>query len=341
MHFCKYELAAIALLSGAIPVSAMAADMDNLYPQRQITLVIGYPPGGGAEALARLLAKHMGEELGQKMIVDFRPGAAGNIGAKAVARARPDGHTLYLGARPNTIHKAMYPQLDYDFSKQLVPVGLVATMPYIIAVGKDAPLASVQDIIALAKAYPGAPTCASAGVGSSDHLLCAMFQQETHTDIAHVPYRGGLQAFTDVIGGRVDMRFAPLPAALPHIVAGNLRPIAVMSTVRVSDLPHTPTIAAEGFPTLALDAWYGLMAPAGTPPQVIARLNQSLNSVLVRDDVQQAMIQLAYVPPPPDTSESFGALIAEETERWMGILQQRNVGGASVEKPAGSQGGRS
>jgi tripartite-type tricarboxylate transporter receptor subunit TctC len=336
MYICKRELAAIALLSSAIPLNVMAADAHSPYPQRQITLIIGFPPGGGADALARLFAKHMSEELGQNIIVDYRPGAAGNIGAKAVARAQPDGYTIYLGARPNTIHKAMYPQLDYDFSRELVPIGLAATMPYIIAVGKDAALASVADIIALAKAYPGAPTCASAGVGTSDHLLCTMFQQETGTDIAHVPYRGGLQAYTDVIGGRVDMRFGSLPASLPHIVAGNLRPIAVMSKSRASTLPHTPTIAEAGFPNLALDAWYGLMAPAGTPAQAVARLNQSMNTVLATQDMQEALIQLAYVPPPPETPESFGALIVEETDRWMRVLRQHNFTAAPNDKSVDS-----
>ncbi|OZI26808.1 hypothetical protein CAL26_05695 [Bordetella genomosp. 9] len=325
MQFCKREFVALALLSSFIPWSATAADAELMYPQRPVTLVIGYPPGGSAEALARVLAKYMGAELGQNMIVDFRPGAAGNIGAKAVARAKPDGYTIYLGARPNTIHKAMYPQLDFDFAREMVPIGLAATMPFVIAVGKDAPLGSVQDIIDLAKTYPGAPTCASAGVGTSDHLLCAMFQEETGTDIAHVPYRGGLHAFNDVIGGRVDMRFAPLPAALPHIQAGNVQALAVMSRERVSSLPHTPTIAEAGFPSLALDAWYGLMAPAATPPEVVARLNQSMNAALARQELQEALLQLAYVPPAPDTPAAFGALIAKETERWTTILETRNV----------------
>ncbi|ANN65902.1 Bug family tripartite tricarboxylate transporter substrate binding protein [Bordetella bronchialis] len=340
MHFCSRELAAVALLSGAIPFCAMSADTETTYPQRQITLVIGFPPGGGAEALARLLAKHMSDELEQSVIVDFRPGAAGNIAARGVARAQADGYTIYLGSRPNTIHKTMYPGLDYDFSRDLIPIGLAATMPYIITVGKDTPLATVQDIVALAKAYPGAPTCASAGVGTSDHLLCALFQQETGTDIAHVPYRGGLQAFTDVIGGRVDMRFAPLPAALPHIVAGNVRPIAVMSRSRVPALPHTPTIAEAGLPNLALDSWYGLMAPAGTPPQVIARLNQSMNTVLATQEMQEALLHQAYIPPPPDTSAAFGALIAEETVRWTEVLRQRNFVAAPAGKPTDEAGAR-
>ncbi|CAM3458808.1 Tripartite tricarboxylate transporter substrate binding protein [Bordetella sputigena] len=325
MHFCKPGLAVVALLSSFIPLGAMAADADLEYPRRPITLVIGFPPGGGADALARLVARHMGKELGQNMIVDYRPGAAGNIGAKAVANAAADGYTIYLSGRPNTIHKAMYPELDYDFVRDLQPVGLVATMPYVVTVGKDTPMSSLDDVIALAKTYPGAPTCASAGVGTSDHLLCLMFQQETGTDIAHVPYRGSARAFADVIGGRVDMFFAPLPAALPHIVAGNLRAVAVMSRLRTSSLPHTPTIAEAGFPSLALDAWYGLVAPAATPPRVVARLNQSMNAALARQELREALLQMAYVPPSPDTPEAFGNLIAKETERWTAILETRKV----------------
>ncbi|ANN70985.1 Bug family tripartite tricarboxylate transporter substrate binding protein [Bordetella bronchialis] len=324
MQFCARELGAIALSIGIIPSCAAATDPASAYPDRQITLVIGFPPGGGADALGRLFARHMATELGRNIVMDYRPGAAGNLGAKSVARSNPDGYTLYLAGRPNTIHKAMYPQLEYDFSQDLVPVGLVATMPYVMVVGKDAPISSIQDVIALARAYPGAPTCASAGVGTSDHLLCAMFQQETGTDIAHIPYRGSAPALADVMGGRVDMFFAPLPAALPHIVAGKLRAVAVISRVRASALPHTPTIAESGYPALALDAWYGLMAPAGTPSEVVGRLNRSLASVLGTQEMQDALTQLAYIPPPPDTSEAFGALIAQETERWTEILRRRN-----------------
>lgn len=325
MHFCKREFVAMALLSSFIPLGAVAADANLEYPLRPITLVIGFPPGGGADALARVVAKHMGKELGQNIVVDYRPGAAGNIGAKAVANASADGYTIYLSGRPNTIHKAMYPELDYDFVRDLQPVGLAATMPYVVTVGKDAPSSNLDDIIALAKTYPGAPTCASAGVGTSDHLLCVMFQQETGTDIAHVPYRGSARAFADVIAGRVDMFFAPLPAALPHIVAGNLRAVAVMSRLRASSLPHTPTIAEAGFPSLALDAWYGLMAPAATPPWIVARLNQSMNAALAGQELQDALLQLAYVPPPPDTPQAFGELIAQEAKRWTAILDKRNV----------------
>jgi tripartite-type tricarboxylate transporter receptor subunit TctC len=326
MHFCRRELAALALIGSAIPLGAIASATEVSSPQRPVTLVIGYPPGGGTDILARLLAKYMEQELGQRMIVDYRPGAASNIGAQAVARATPDGYTVYLGGRPNTIHKTMYGHLKYDFSRDLVPVGLVATMPYVIVTGKHAPVATVQDLIALAKAYPAALTCASPGVGTSDHLLCEMLQQETGIQMVHVPYRGSAPALADVIAGRVDMHIASLPSALPHIAAGNLRAIAVMSRLRVPSVPHIPTIGESGLPGFDVESWYGLMAPAGTPPDAVARLNRSINAVLANRDLQEALIQLAYVAPlQPNTPESLRELIDEETERWTAILQQRNI----------------
>jgi tripartite-type tricarboxylate transporter receptor subunit TctC len=326
MKLCKRELAALALASSVLPMGAVASDTAASYPQGPITLVIGYPPGGGTDALARLLAKYMEDELGQKMIVDYRPGAASNIGAQAVARAAPDGYTVYLGGRPNTIHRSMYGHIKYDFSRDLVPIGLVATMPYVIAVGKDAPIATVQDLIALAKAYPGALTCASPGTGTSDHLLCELLQQETGIDMVHVPYRGSAPALADVMAGRVDMQIASLPSAIPHIAGGNLRGIAVMSRTRVAAASDIPTIGESGLADLNMESWYGLVAPAGTPPQVVARLNRSINAVLTRQDLQEALTRLAYVTPQqPNTPKALEDLIAEETARWTAVLEQRNI----------------
>ncbi|ANN70984.1 Bug family tripartite tricarboxylate transporter substrate binding protein [Bordetella bronchialis] len=326
MQSWKRELAAIALLAGMVPSSALGQDAQSAYPQRPLTLVLGYPPGGNNDFLGRLLARHMEGHLGQKVIIDYRPGAASNIGAEAAARATPDGYTLYLGGRPNTIHKVIYPDFKYDFARDLAPVGLVATTTYVMVVDNAAPIANVQDFIALAKAYPGGLTCASGGTGTTDHLLCELLQRDARIALVHVPYRGSAGAFNDVMGGRVDMYITPLACALPHIRAGKLRAIAVMSNARASALPQVPTIAETGFPRLALGAWYALMVPAGTPPPVVARLNRAINNALADPALQQAMTHHEYgLPGAPNTPESLGRLITEETERWTTILTRPSL----------------
>jgi tripartite-type tricarboxylate transporter receptor subunit TctC len=313
-------------MGSTLPLGAMAFDTEMAYPQRPITLVIGFTPGGTTDSLARLLAKHMSDDLGYKVIVDNKPGAGSNIGAEAVARAAPDGYTLYFSSRPNTIHKTMYGNLKYDFARDLVPIGMVATVPAVIVAGKDAPVRTIPDVVALAKSYPGGMTCASPGVGSTSHLLCELFQQEAQIDMMHVPYRGDQPALADIMTGRVDVQFVTLPSALPHIKAGNLQGIAVMSRIRVPSIPQIPTIEEAGFPDLALDAWFGLMAPTGTPQHVIQRLNHSLNVALSDRDLQASMMQLSYTPPPqPNTSHAFKQLIRGETERWATVLRERNI----------------
>ncbi|ANN68240.1 Bug family tripartite tricarboxylate transporter substrate binding protein [Bordetella bronchialis] len=326
MQFLRRELAALALVGTALPFAALANDPEAVYPQRPVTLVIGYPPGGDADALARILSRHMADDLGQRLIVDYKPGAAGNIGAESVARADADGYTIYLGARPNTIHKTMYGHLKYDFSRDLVPIGLTATMPYVIVAGAHASIHTVPDILRLARTYPGGLACASSGVGSTSHLLCELLQQETGVDLLHIPYKGTALALTDVMGGRIDLQIAPVPAALPHIRSGKLHPVAVMSRLRVPTIPNVPTIEEAGVPGLDLEAWYGLMAPAGTPPRVIDRLNRAINAALLDPDLRDSLTQLSYAPPlQPNTASAFGELIAEETERWSAILRIRNI----------------
>ncbi|ARP87605.1 Bug family tripartite tricarboxylate transporter substrate binding protein [Bordetella genomosp. 9] len=325
MHISKHELAAIALLGAVIPIGALGADIEASFPQRPITLVVGYPPGGSADVLARLVAQHMENDLGQKMIIEYRPGAGGNLGAEAVARTRPDGYTMYLAGRPNTIHKVMYPAVKYDFSHDLVPIGLVASTPYVMVVDKHAPITSVEDVVSLAKAYPGGLTCASTGTGTTEHLLCELLQQEAEIDMVHVPYRASPGAFADVIGGRVDIYIASLASTLPHIMAGNVRPVAVMANRRSPSLKDVPTIGEVGFPDLALGAWYGLTAPAGTPAHAVNRLNRAVNVLLANADVREALTQRAYMPAQPNEPSAFANVIAEETKRWTALLEQRNI----------------
>ncbi|OZI23040.1 hypothetical protein CAL26_06035 [Bordetella genomosp. 9] len=307
----------------------MASDREVAYPQRAVTLVIGFPPGGSTDALARLLARYLGEALGQKMIIQYKPGAGGNIGAEYASRAAPDGYTLFLGARPNTIHKTMYGGMKYDFSRDLVPVGLVATMQYVMVSGMHARIATIEDVVRIARTYPGAMSCASAGMGTTTHLLCELLQQELDIDMQHVPYNGGAQALTDVMGGRTDIYMASVTEALPHIQAGKLKPIVAMSSIRIPTVPDVATLEEAGAPQLAgleLGNWAGLLVPASTPPYVIAKLNRTINAALTDSGLHDAMARLSFsTPQQPNTPMAFKALIVEETDRWNGILRMRNI----------------
>lgn len=329
MHLSKRNLAAVVLAGATLPWGAMAADQESVYPQRPVALVIGFPPGGSADVLARLLARHMSEALGHKMVVQYKPGAGGNLGAEFVSRAEPDGYTIFLGGRPNTIHKAMYGTMKYDFASDLVPIGLVATIPFVMVTGADSAITSIQDIVRMARAYPGALSCASAGMGTTSHLLCELLQQEIHIDVQHVPYSGGAPALTDVMGGRVDIYISTVAEALSHIKAGKLRPVAVMSSTRISAMPDVPSLSEAGVPELSglqLGDWAGLVAPVGTPAHVVAKLNRSINGALTDRELNDAMTRHAFVAPEqPNTSMSFKEFIAEETNRWNGILRTRNI----------------
>ncbi|ANN71185.1 Bug family tripartite tricarboxylate transporter substrate binding protein [Bordetella bronchialis] len=329
MHYLKRNLAALAVAGATLPWGAMAYDQEEVYPQRPVTLVIGFPPGGSTDALARLLARYLGEALGQKMIVQYKPGAGGNIGAEYAARAAPDGYTLFLGARPNTVHKTMYGSMKYDFSRDLVPVGLVATMQYVLVSGMHAGIGTVDDVVKLARTYPGALSCASAGMGTTTHLLCELLQQELDIDMQHVPYNGGAQALTDVMGGRIDIYVASVAEALPRIRAGKLRPIVAMSSVRIQTMPDVPTLDEAGAPQLSgleLGNWTGLLVPAGTPAYVTAKLNRTINAALMDPGMHDEMARLSFAAPlQPNTQTAFKDLIAEETVRWNGILRMRNI----------------
>ncbi|OZI23867.1 hypothetical protein CAL26_10670 [Bordetella genomosp. 9] len=325
---CRKDILALALLSTAAPWGAMAGgdEISTEYPRRPVTLVVGYPPGGTPDTLVRVLADYLERELGQRLLVDYKPGAAGNIGAQSVARSMPDGYTIFLSARPNTTHSVMYAKMDYDFARDLVPIGLVATAPYVMVVSADAPIASVRDLVQLARAYPGAMTCASSGIGSTPHLLCELLQQETDTAMLHIPYQGSAQALKDVAAGRVDMQVTNVSGTLAQIQAGKLRPIAVMSGTRVSTLPDVPTIAEAGFPSLTSGAWFGLMAPKGTPSSAIQKLNQSINVAMMHPGLRAAMAQLIYdLPPQPNTPSAFEEWISQETEQWTAVLRARNI----------------
>lgn len=324
MRYRTQELVALAVLGSSMALDAECSDMEATYPEQPISLVVGYPPGGGADGLARVLAKYLSEALGQRVTVINRAGAAGNIAAATVARSAPDGYTVFLSARPNTIHKVMYGDLEYDFARDLAAVALLATTPNVVVASKDAPVTNVQDITALASAHPGALKCASPGVGSTGYLLCEIFQQETGVDMLHVPYRGSESAYMDVVGGRVDLMFSTLPSAMPYLRAGKLRGIAIMS--RSGSTVPLPTMTELGLPELDLESWAGLMVPAGTPRHVIQQLNVAINGLLAKEEVRAALAELGYmVPQQPNPPSVLEVLISIETERWLTTLQAKNI----------------
>lgn len=320
------RLAALAAaLGGTLAVSppALAA---KPYPERPVTLVVGYAAGGATDIVARLMAKSLSETLGQTFVVENKTGANSNIGAEIVSRAAPDGYTLYMGSIANTINRTLYSQLNYDFIKDFKPVGLVATIPNILVVNPKVPVKTVQEYIAYAKQHPGKLTCASSGSGSSIHLSCELFKMETGTDILHVPYRGSGPAVADLLGGQVDSMFDNLPSSLPHVQAGKLRAIGVTSPQRLPSAPDVPTLAESGLPGFDVESWFGLVAPAGTPAPVIARLNEALNQALASPALKESYQQSGfYAPATPNTPQTFAKKIDSEISKWGAVVKRADI----------------
>ncbi|MEB3095270.1 tripartite tricarboxylate transporter substrate binding protein [Achromobacter insolitus] len=314
---------AAAVIGALVSATAQAA---KPYPERPVTLVVGYAAGGATDIVARLMAKSLSEELGQTIVVENKTGANSNIGAEIVSRAAPDGYTLYVGSIANTINRTLYSQLNYDFVRGFEPVGLLATIPNILVVNPKLPIKTVQEYVAYAKTHPGKLTCASSGSGSSIHLSCELFKMQTGTDILHVPYRGSGPAVADLLGGQVDSMFDNLPSSLPHVQAGKLRAIGVTSPQRLPSAPDTPTLAESGLAGFDVESWFGLMAPAGTPKPVIERLNQAMNKALSSPALQASYQQSGfYAPPQPNTPETYARKIASEIDKWGKVVKSANL----------------
>ncbi|MFC4278389.1 Bug family tripartite tricarboxylate transporter substrate binding protein [Achromobacter aloeverae] len=332
MSLTKRELAALIIVGGAIPAHIMAAERPDAtsYPGRAITLIVGTAPGGGTDILARRIATHMTEDLGQKVIVDYRPGASGNIAALAVARADPDGYTLFLSTRAATLHKTMYPHISYDYAKDLAPVALVAKMPLVIVAGRhvEAEAATLPDAIKASRAHPGKFSLATIGVGTTNYLLSRILQEAAGVEWVHVPYQSAPVALRDVIAGRVEFLCLPLSSALAHINAGSVRALAVMSALRVAEVPDIPTVAEAGFAQAGAEDWFAVMAPAKTPSPVIERLYRSVNRALADPAEQEQLSRLGFVVPSSSLDPvAVGALIAEDTRKWTAILEAWQIKG--------------
>jgi tripartite-type tricarboxylate transporter receptor subunit TctC len=273
-------------LGALLVIVACAAQVHaQSYPARTVRLVVPFVPGGGVDFVGRMLAQKLSEMWGHQVIVDNRPGGGTNIGSELVARAAPDGYTLLIGGVPNTVNTWLYRKLPYDVVKDFTPVILIDTAPNVLAVHPSLPVKSVKELIALAKARPGQLTFASAGIGSSNHLSGEMFRVMARIDIVHVPYKGGGAAVVDLLAGQVTMYFGTTPSTLPQVRAGRLRGLAVSTAKRSPAAPDLPTMAESGLPGFEQSAWHGLLAPAGTPHAVVAKLNADVLRVLRMPDV--------------------------------------------------------
>ncbi len=283
-------LARAALLAALLAPVGAALAQD--YPAKPVTLVVTYPPGGGADLMARLVAPKLAEALGQPVVVENKPGAAGQVGAGFVANARPDGYTVMVDAASFVINQSLYPSLPYDAGNAFRTVGVLAAFPHVIVVTPGFEAKSATDLVALAKARPGAISYASSGTGSAQHLAGATFLRQTGTQMTHVPYKGGGPAMNDVMGGHIPVFFANIASGLAHIRGGKLRALAVASDRRVAALPGTPATGELGVGGPVVYEWNGLFVPAGTPDAILARLAGALDRAMQDPQVRQRIADL-------------------------------------------------
>jgi tripartite-type tricarboxylate transporter receptor subunit TctC len=318
-RFASFALA-LVLLQGAMALLPREAAAQ--FPDRPIRLVVPFPAGGGADALARTIMPRVGQSLGTSIFIDNRPGAGGNVGAEIVARAAPDGYTLLYGTNgTHAINQSLYGHLRFDPVRDFVPISRMTLIAALLVVNPDFPVHSVAELIREAKANPGKYNFASAGNGTTSHLAGELFRTMAGIDIVHVPYRGGAAAVTDVVGGQVPMMIDVMPNVLPMTRSGKLRALAVSTARRSAAAPEYPTIAESGLSGFEVSAWDGVLAPAGTPPAIVGRLNAAIREALADPQLRDALIARG-AQPVAGTSEEFARHIAAETEKWANVVRK-------------------
>jgi tripartite-type tricarboxylate transporter receptor subunit TctC len=317
-------LAATAAISGVLGFSATAS---AAYPDHPIRMVVGFSAGGTTDVVARILAKEVSTELGQSIVVENRPGAGSNIGAEIVARAKPDGYTLYMVAVTSAINQTLYKNIKFNLLKDFAPIALAVKVPNILVVNPKLPVHSVKELVEYAKAHPGTLNFASSGSGTSIHMAGELFKQVAGVDILHVPYKGSAPAETDLMGGQVQLMFDNMPAAWPHVQAGKLRALAVTTAERSKTAPDLPTMRESGFPSFDVSSWFGVIAPAGTPADVVNKLNGAIEKALLKPDVQARFKDLGAVSVQTTPAE-FGEFMQSEVTNWAKVVK---ASGATVD----------
>jgi tripartite-type tricarboxylate transporter receptor subunit TctC len=316
----KKLILCVALASVAGSVLAQSA-----YPNKAVTIVVPFPPGGGSDTGARLVGQKLSLKWGQPVLVENKGGAAGQLGADSVAKAKPDGYTILMGnIGTQAINPALYKKLPYDPDKAFAPISMVAELPLAMMVHPSVPAKTTKEFITLAKSEPGKLNYSSSGAGGGPHLAAEMFKDATGTFIVHVPYRGGGPAIADLLGGNVQLSFMTVLEASGHIKAGKLKALAVTSNQRVAALPDVPTLSESGVPGFNSISWIGLLAPAGTPAAVVEKISADVREVVAMPEIKNRLIELGGVPQATTPSE-FSKIINDDRKRYAKIIKDRGI----------------
>jgi len=314
----------LSLAAGSAALATIAGrTWAQAYPARPVRIIVGFVAGGNFDIVARLVGQSLSEQLQQPVIVENRPGASSNIGTEAVIRAPADGYTLLLGGAVNAVNASLYDKLGFNFISDLAPVAGVVRFPNVMTVGASFPAKTVAEFIAYAKANPGKINHGSSGNGTTQHLAGELFKTMTGVDFLHVPYKGGSQAITALLGGQVQVLFEALPPSIPHIKSGQIRALAVTSAARSEALPDLPTVG-EFVPGYEASGWNGFCAPKNTPLEIIEKLNKAVNASLADPQVKARLAELGATTLGGSSAE-FGKLIAEETAKWGKVIRAGNI----------------
>jgi tripartite-type tricarboxylate transporter receptor subunit TctC len=302
------------LSTAALVLAAGSAAAQN-FPARTVTIIVPFAPAGGADTLIRVLSPRLAAQWGQSVVVENKPGASGHIGADIVAKAAADGHTLLMAST------AAISERNVD---KLAPVALVSAEAYVVVVNAAVPVKTVRELVAYAKANPGALHFGSSGIGAASHLSGELFKSKAGVDLVHVPYKGTGQALTDLLAGHIQMMFAPVQTVAPHLQGGKIRAIAVTGLQPIEALPGVPTVAASGVADYQALGWFGVLAPAATPPAVLAKLNEDINRLLANPDVRKELVAKGAAPGSMTTAE-FGRFIRQEQQRWTQLIKDAGI----------------
>lgn len=317
----RIAVVALALCAFALATPSVIAQG---YPTKPVRLIVPFPPGGVTDIVGRILAQRLAESLGQQVVVDNRGGAAGAIGAQAAAKSAPDGYTLLMATATHAINATLIPNPNFDLVKDLAPVSLAASVPLLLAVNPSFPARDVKELVAAAAARPGQVNFASGSTGSASHLAGEMLKTMAKVDMVHIPYKGGSLGIQDLVAGQVQLMFENMPSILPFVQSGRLRGLAVTGAKRSPAAPELPTMIESGYPGFEAGSWYGLFAPAGTPPDIVSRLNADMVKSLRSPETRKLLSQQGAEPVGNSEAE-FAAFIRDEIAKWGRVIKAANV----------------